>query len=388
MAPRKRIAPGEVPSVAIIVDTQISWARRVISGILNYAREHGPWHIHIEPTAGVNAVSLPAGWHGDAIIARISTRAMADKLSALGVPVVNVSAIRIEGVDFPRVKTLPESEGRLASEFFLSRGFRRFAYVGDHRLWHVNMHLEAFQKALGEHGQTCELHLPPGYDVQSASFCEWLRSLPKPIAIFTWGPSIGRRVIDACLHAGISVPHDVAVLGSDYDDLLSEASYPPQSGMRLASEQIGMTAAAIADEMMHGRPLKQQEWCIDAQGVVEKASTNTLAVPDPRIAAAMRFILEHANSPIGVEDILRANPMARRTLERKFRHFFGSSVVDQIRRIRLNRARLLLASSDDPVSVIAEKCGFGTYNYMGKVFRESTGTTPREYRDSCRAKRL
>jgi LacI family transcriptional regulator len=216
----------------------------------------------------------------------------------------------------------------------------------------------------------------------------WLKGLPKPVGVFCWGPIMGHAIIDACLDAGIAVPHDVAVLGADFDELFSKASYPPQSGIRVASEQIGMTAAAILDGLMHGRKLDKQEWILEPQGVIEKLSTDTLAVSDRRMAAVMQFIQDRFREPISVDDVLHSNPMARRSLERKFRQIFGCSVVEQIRRIRVNEARLLLSGTDEPITLIAEKCGFASYNYMGRVFHAATGMTARDYRIQSRGPRL
>ena len=106
------------------------------------------------------------------------------------------------------------------------------------------------------------------------------------------------------------------------------------------------------------------------------------------MAKVMRFIQAKFRDPIGVPEILDMVPMARRSLERKFRQAFGISVVDRIRQIRVNEARLLLGGTNHPVTLIAEKCGFGTYNYMGRIFREATGMTPRDYRARFHARKM
>jgi LacI family transcriptional regulator len=375
----------KVPSVAIFVETATSWGRRLVQGVLEYSQQHGPWHIQIEPQGPESTFHFPERWRGDGIIARIGTRAMAQKIHAAQVPVVNCSSIRLPGVDYPRVRTKLESSAQMAVDLFRSRGLRHFAYVGNPSRDYVQTQYHAFVDALASRGQTCSFSKP---SEDEAELIEWLRGLPKPVGVFCWGPSIGRAVIDACFDAGIAVPHDVAVLGADFDELLSEASYPPQSGVRVASEQIGMTAAAILDALMRGQTLDKQEWTLEPQGLIEKRSTDTLAVSDPRMASVMRFIQERFRDPISVEDVLRVNPMARRSLERKFRQTFGCSIVEQIRRNRVNEARLLLSGSDEPITRIAEKCGFSSYNYMGRVFHAATGMTARDYRVQSRGPRL
>lgn len=374
-----------IPTISIFVETATSWGRRVVAGILSYAKEHGPWHIQIEPTGPDDEPRIPASWRGDGVIARVATRAFADRLDSLGVPVVNVSSIKIPGVDLPRVTTSPDAVCRMAVDHFTVRGFRNFAYVGNLDQSYIKSQYEAFVAALAERGLSCgECRHSGGGD----EIAEWLRGLQKPTGVLCWGPRIGRLVIDACLAAGIAVPHDVAVLGADYDELQSEASHPPQSGIRMASEQIGLIAAGVLDSLMAGRRLEQDQWAITSGGVVAKASSDTLAVEDPKMAVVMRFIQARFREPIDMPEILRAVPMARRSLERKFRQTFGMSVIDRIRQIRVNEARLLLAATNDPITLIAEKCGFASYNYMGRIFQADTGMTPREYRAQFRARKL
>jgi LacI family transcriptional regulator len=139
---------------------------------------------------------------------------------------------------------------------------------------------------------------------------------------------------------------------------------------------------------MAGSQPEQDYWAITSGGVVAKLSSDALAVSDPGMAKVMRFIQNNFREPIGVPEILDSVPMARRSLERKFRQTFGLSVVDRIRQIRVNEARLLLAGTNDPITLIAERCGFSSYTYMGRVFQEETGMTPSDYRAQFRVRRI
>jgi LacI family transcriptional regulator len=372
--------PKKIFQVALLVDTATSWSRSLIAGILKYTKENGPWHIHLEPQPANNQLHLPKNWHGDGIIARIATEKLGEQLDATGAKIVNISSIRLENDHWPRVITSAKSEAKLAFETLRSRGFRQFAYAGDVQLLHVAGLYHAFEKVLGEAGYTT--HISPSLAPEKLE--KWLKSLPKPIAIYCWGPSLGHELIDICRNAGIKVPYDVAVLGSNYDELLSESSYPPQAGIRMATEQIGVTAASILDGMMHGKNPKKMQWNLEPLGVVEKLSIDTLAVEDRRMADVMRFLNAHALEPISVPDVLKANPMARRSLERKFHQLFGCSVIEQIHRLRVNHARMLLADTDDPVTLIAEKCCFSCHNYLNRIFKQSTGLSPSQYRSQFR----
>ena len=52
---------------------------------------------------------------------------------------------------------------------------------------------------------------------------------------------------------------------------------------------------------------------------------------------------------------------------------------------RLERAKRLLEQDYMKITEIAEKCGYANANYFAKVFRDSVGMTPVEYRESCEA---
>ena len=375
--PKRKVAEGSIPSVALFIETGTSWGRRVISGVLAYAKQHGPWHIHVEPCGPDEPIHVPRHWKGDGIIARISSQSIARKLQATLAPIVNVSAINLPGTEFYRVMTSPSSTSRIAVEVFQSRGFRNFGYVGDLGKGYVQEQFRSFKTLLGKTGHTTSFFNSRN---NKDAMIRWLKSLPKPVGVFCWGPIVGREVIDCCLTAGIHVPHDVAVLGGDYDEIFSDASYPAQSGIKLSAEQIGMTAAAVLHQIISESPPIRREWVIEPMGVIEKLSTNTLAVDDKRMAAVMQYIMDHSHEPILVKDILLHFPMARRSLERNFRRHFRCTLADQIRRVRVNQSRLLLGGGEEPITLIAEKCGFSSYNYMGRVFKDATGLTPREYR--------
>lgn len=63
-----------------------------------------------------------------------------------------------------------------------------------------------------------------------------------------------------------------------------------------------------------------------------------------------------------------------------FRKETGMSLFDYIGRVRVDKARLELENSDDPISEIALRLGYYDSSYFSRSFRTYTGMTPREYR--------
>ena len=206
------------------------------------------------------------------------------------------------------------------------------------------------------------------------------------MAIVTWTTEQGRELIHACRRAELLVPEQVAVLAADNDELLCEACIPSLSGIALTSERIGYEAAALLDRLMRGGRARKRPILIAPTGVLARQSTDTLAVDDPDLARAVAFIRGHAADPIQVNDVLREVPVSRRWLERRFHEVLGRGPGEEIRRVRLQRAKLLLAQTDMAVPQVAEAAGFGSREYLAAAFKEQTGLTPRQYRRSTQAR--
>lgn len=310
------------------------------------------------------------------MIARIATPFVLRKLQELNLPVVNVSGVQVEGCEYPRVMTSPQAEANLAYEAFRSRGIRQFAYVGNTDEVYVKSHCKTYRELLARHGHQLTVHKPTSIEALQS----WLRDLHKPIGIFCWGTHWGNRVINACAHEGISVPHDVAVLGSNYDEVFSEASSPPQAGIMMNPKHIGEVAASVLNRLMNKQPIDRKEWLLEPVKVVERQSIDTLAVADSRICAVLKYLEKNATRPITVDDVVSAVPAPRRTLERRFREHIGCSIGEHIRRLRINRARELLANTNQTMVAISDACGFSSYNYFNRVFKQVVGVAPSRYR--------
>ncbi len=381
------------PQIALLVDTATDWGRRMIRGIGRYAQQQGGWDIWLEQRCQHAPGRLPPGWRGDGIIARVADRAMGRYLTEAPGVVVNVSAARIPGVEFPTVTADLRAAARLAAGHLLDQGFRHFGYFAPLGLSYVDIHYHSFVEHLAEVGLTCDLFRArrgtgprATWRRQQDDLRNWLQGLPKPVAVLTWTSDRGREVLYACRALGLLVPEQVAVMGGDEDSLLCETCNPPLSGVALTSERIGYEAAALLDRLLHGEPLPTEPILIEPTRVVVRQSTDTLAITDPDLARAIAFIRTHAANPIQVNDVLRDVAVSRSWLERRFQEALGRSPAEEIRRVRLERTKQLLADTDLPVPQVAAACGFGSREYLAYAFRHATGLTPREFRQRVRGR--
>ena len=375
--------------VAVLVDTATGWGRRLVRGIIRYARQRSWWHLWIEARGQDEALHLPPGWSGDGIIARVATQAIAREIQSASVPAVNISSIELEGVDLPRVTNDVVGSAELAVEHFTNRGLTHFGYCGPQRAAWVRLHCDTFAACLWKAGHSCLPYRPrrgigTGWTARRNDIARWLGELPKPAGVLTWANRLGRELIEVCREAEIHVPEQVAVLGGDDDELLCEASNPPLSGIQVDSEQIGYRAAELLDRLIDGGSTGGQPVRIRPLGISARRSTEVLAIDDPDLALAVRFIREHASDPITVADVLGAVPVSRRQLERDFQSVLSRTPAAEIRRVHLERAKELLTNTDHTIPEVAVNSGFGSPEYLAQVFRRQVGVSPLKYRVQIR----
>ena len=153
-------------------------------------------------------------------------------------------------------------------------------------------------------------------------------------------------------------------------------SDPLLSSVDPAYAQIGYQAAAVLDRTDAGEPPPERELLWQPTEVIVRRSTDILAINDTELAAAVRFIRDRACDGIGVADVVRHVGISYSTLKRRFREVFQRSIHDEIIRVRLERARELLAGTDLPLAVIARQSGFQHQESLGAVFKAHFGSTP------------
>lgn len=376
-----------VPKVALLVDTSSTWGRNVIAGVISYTRTHGRWNIFVEARGMEEAMQLPRGWMGDGVIARVGSATMAAHLHSKRIPVVNVSGIELRGSTFPQVSTNLVASARLAADHFLERGFRHFAYFSLSGLDYVTRHQQAFMDAVKSAGGDFasltvkpQAGAEPDWRLDLVKLGEWVKSLPKPVAVLCWNASGAREMIFACQEVGLQVPEEVAVLSQSDDDVLCEAAQIGISGVRVAATVIGFQAAKLLDQLMRGNKPPKQPLSIPPLSIASRQSTDTLAVRDPALVKALGFIRQQATLPVLVSDVAKHAGVSRRALERKFLEVLLRTPAEELRRHQLDRVRQLLTETDLPMPIVAEKSGFGSQAYLSAVFRKHFNQTPMRYR--------
>jgi LacI family transcriptional regulator len=385
------------PRVALLIESTRAYGRGTLLGVARFVREHGPWSIFLQERGLADVPpNWLKGWEGDGVIARIENHAMADAIQRLKVPAVDLRYL-LPNLRMPSVRTDDAAVSRMAFDHLRERGFRHFAFCGFNGADYSDIRSRSFCEKVRETGHSCHVFMNSDqpkvcgtlkHEEQGLTDGErvgqWLKSLPKPLGLMACNDIRGQQVLSACRAVGLAVPDEVSVIGVDNDPVLCELSDPPLSSVIPHTERIGYEAAALLSQMMNGEKPAEKPYVIEPMGIVTRRSTDVLAIDDDHVAAALRFIRDHACEGIDVSDVLRAIPLSRSTLERRFTQLLNCSPKDEILRVRLNRAKQLLSDTDFPLWLIAEKIGLEYAEYFSVIFKKKTGVTPGDYRSKSK----
>jgi LacI family transcriptional regulator len=383
-----------VPEILVLVDTSTTWGTEVIRGVDDYSQRESRWLLMVECRGAEEVVAVPPLWRGQGVIGRVTQLSLAKQLKRLKIPVVNVSWSEVPSFSFPRVTSNEVEVAQLAAKHLVERGFKHFAYCGVPRQSnYCDRCGPAFRAAI--QGQGFDVHVfrpkqsgPRAWEsVSIDAIQQWLLALPKPIGLLAWGPERGRNVIDACRAGGLPVPDEVAVVTTDDDELMCGISHPPLTAVDQRPRRVGYEAAALLNQIIKTGKAVPRQVFVSPQRVIARHSTDVLALEDQDIAQALRFIWQRFTSPLTVADIVDAVPLSRRALELRFAAATGRSPAAEIRRVRLQRAKELLESTDWSIEQVSRAAGFSCSEAMIRLFRREIGVTPGGYRQQLARQR-
>ena len=378
------------PHVLLMIETAMAFGRGVLEGVSRYLIENPPWSVQLDlRELQIASPTWLRDWEGDGIITRFTTPELAEVIQHRGIPTVNLTDIYGDQ-GLPSIWSDHEAIGRMAAEHLMQRGLQHFAFSGfsDHH-WSYERY-RGFQRALQSRGYDCFFHNSgwsssrvQGWESQQRDIVDWLMSLPQPIGIMACNDFRGQHLLEGCRSASISVPERAAVVGVDNDQVICDFCQPPLTSVIPAAERIGFEAATMLDQLMRGERIDTKLRLVQPLGMAERQSTSVMSIDDPEVVAALRIIRDHAFTGVTVNDILRQVPIARSSLERRFRRAVGRSPKAQIRITQLRRAQQLLRETDLPLTQIAGLVGFKHAEYFSVVFKREVGQTPGAYREQA-----
>ena len=277
--------------------------------------------------------------------------------------------------------------GRLAAATLLKGGrYASFAYVPEFDTDWCRDRGRGFEARLAEGGEECHLFTStsspaaPGSDIDGIA--AFLAALPKPVAVYAATDQCATNVLAAAEAAKVSIPGQMALLGTDNDEFLVRHSSTPISSIKLGHVKMGYMAAKTLATFMRRRraQTRQVQIHIPPVSVVERASTKPIPPATALVARAKAYIADHACERIDVMDVVGHIGVSRSLIEKRFRQMEGTSLRRAIEERRLAEARRLLEKTTLPIKEIASRCGFSGQNRLSHVFKTRFGLAPEHWR--------
>ena len=380
---------ARTPRIAMVLSATDIYSHRISAGIGECADAHGPrdFYLHVGRPPSLHPI---AGWPADGVITSIVCGGFDRVLAGRRIPAVAITNRRPDG-PLPRAIVDDEAVGRLAAEHLIQRGLTHFAYLGHADAEHGGSASRgrAFAEAVARDGGRCQQRRASQggrrtWDAAQQKLAEWLQRLRHPVGVFAYTDHEAWPIVQACRHVGLAVPDDVAVLGTTDDPLVTRLANPPLSSVSLPLEKLGYEAAGMLDRLLGGAKPPACPVRVAPEGVVERRSTEVLAIDDPDLATAPRYIRANAHRPLRIDGICDRIAVSKRTLQRKAREVLGRTLSEEIRHARIGRAKSLLRQVHVPIAEVARRCGFRYLHHFCRVFRNETGRTPSDYRAGYR----
>ena len=166
----------------------------------------------------------------------------------------------------------------------------------------------------------------------------------------------------------------IAFLASTCARAAREGGLPVARCYAITQDYIRLANESRNEELVHFLMLPMMLELTKAVG------TEAGAYAHPLSHHAMVYVRSHLDEPLDGDSVAEACGVSRKTLCTRFKQETGETFASYVRRLRVERARRLLDTTDYEISQIAYQTGFSSQSHFQNVFKHLTGETPREWR--------
>jgi len=366
--------------IILQIDTSRAYPRMLMKGILKYSKINGPWFFYRKSHTPGSSQAEFRYVQADGVI---SIEHNDEKfMKKMKLPVLFTGDYNLNLSKQVKIIGDEKSIERVGADHLKWCRFRNFAFYGYGDRGSFRGHY--FVKTLTEQGYFVDTFIKEQTDNnienELAKKLKWIRSLPTPIGIMACNDENAIEVVELCGMSGLSIPADVGVLGIDNDQYICELTDPTISSVALNAEKAGYKAAKCLNDLMENGEPGSVEVVVEPILVEMRFTTDRILSCEPEIAKIMRFIIENSKKNISVDDVIKSSSLPKRTLHYKFKQLFSRSILDEIRRYRVEEIKRELLNTDKQIRHIAMELNYSSVDHISRYFKKETGISLREYR--------
>jgi LacI family transcriptional regulator len=398
--------------IAFVTSIDYSYAQRVVEGILQYVAKTPDLYFQTAGYCGFMPMPVSSNFHGDGVIGLFKTQAEIASYERQGMPVINVGRT----IQCPRRQVCVNDYriGELAAHSFLEYGYTHFLFITSEHFSRGSRgtarrtmadsgsshpvagfdrgRYDGFMSVLATINATCDVvclkNIQASVQIwqsEQRRLRKILHKYPLRLGIFCANDMLGHLTLETCVDNGLAIPSQIGIIGVDNDKLMCHSTRPSLASVDQGEERVGFAAAQLLHQILLGREPETTILQIDPVEVVERQSLTQTDSGDPIIKTALAYMKQHLARPFRINDLVLATGLQRRNLERRFREQLGTTPAEELSRLRIEKARQQLASGNQRIKEIADRCGYSSTVCFHHAFARAFNTTPTLYRKHNRS---
>ena len=384
--------------VLIISDFTESFSHKLLAGLVGYSRRKEQWIVRRMPPEYKAQIGIPGviqiakEWDVDAVLGQFEPTDDIGLFAENGIVAI-AQDYKKKFTSIPNITGDYIGTGRMAARFFIERGFRNYGFFGFNDVCWSDERCDGFRREVEAAGFGDNFYAYRMQEIdmvwyyQRNRLREWLRMIPKPIAIMACDDNQGTNLIEACHGIGIKIPSEVSVIGVDNDEALCSLGSTTLTSIQMNIEEGGRQAAALVERLVADPAAPAEDVVLKPVKIVGRMSTAAFATDDQQILKALLFIHKNALKKISVSDVMAEAALSRRLLERRFKNVTGKTLYEYITDQKLKYFAERLQETDEQVMEIALSMGENDTKSISRRFKQIYGCTPVEWRERQRKNR-
>lgn len=375
--------------ILLLIDHSSEFSRRLLSGLIRYSKENGPWIFHRLPSyykslyGKQGVVNWAKEWKADAIIAQWGQEDM-DLLMKMSIPVI-LQNYKVRSSQFSNLTGNYIATGAMAAQYFIKKRFKNFAFYGNKDVVWSRERAEGFRREIEKEGSDyyyfeTENLSEEQWSKSHIELDQWLLALPKPVALFACDDNFALQVSELCKINNIHIPDEISLLGVDNDELICNLSDPPISSIILDVEKGGYEAGKLIHQLIKKEKNEPFNIVINPIRIEGRLSSEKYNIGNKYILNVIKHIENNFTSEISIDAFTRLVPLSRRNLEVKFKKELGMTIYQFILSCRVEYLAFLLLTSDRSISDLAFESGFKEIKNVSRIFKKFKSYSPNEFR--------
>lgn len=113
--------------------------------------------------------------------------------------------------------------------------------------------------------------------------------------------------------------------------------------------------------------------------ILEKQQERTQTGYSAYTAQAINMMKKHYATELGLKDVAEKIRISAGYLSTTFKNDTGNSFSEYLMKIRIEKSIEMMENGEQNIRLIAEKCGFNSYEYFFSTFKKIKGETPKKF---------